>query len=385
MRIPILIISADLLLFGAMNYYIGLRGWQAFGRFMPGAGAIYWGFVILAASSVFLGLFLGIRGFLPGRLGDWVTWAGFYWLPLILYLFMALAVVDLLRFIERRLRLLPEGVTVDPAAVGAVVLALSLGLILYGVWNAAYNTQTSHFDLEINKSVPGIDELHLVLVSDIHMGRVVDSRRIMRMTERINDLNPDLIVIPGDIIDGNLTPYINENIGAILAQLKAKYGIYAVFGNHDYIGGIDAESQNLLRDAGIIVLRDECRLVGESFYIAGREDVSVARFGGGPRKPLAEIVAGVDPAKPLFLLDHQPFNLDEGRKNGVDLQLSGHTHHGQFFPVSLITKSLFEQDWGYLEKDGTHLIVSCGYGTWGPPLRIGSVSEIVTVTVKFQR
>ena len=383
MRIPVLIIGAVLLLYGFMNYYVGLRGWQAFGRLLPGAGVIYWGLVIFAAISVFLGAFLGNRGLLPGRLGDWVTFTGYYWLPLILYLFIAVVALDILRFLDRRLHLAPDGIVINPAAAGAAVLLLAVGLILYGAWNAAYNTQTRHFDLVIDKNAANLDELQVVLVSDIHMGKVVDSGRIKRLVDRINSLNPDLIVIPGDIIDGNLAPYIDENIGDILAELKAEYGIYAVFGNHDYIGGIDTESQRLLREAGIMVLRDEYQLVAGSFYIAGREDISASRFGGSTRKPLREIVADTDPAKPLILLDHQPFNLDEGRKNGVDLQLSGHTHHGQFFPINLITGRLYEKDWGYLEKDGAQLVVSCGYGTWGPPLRIGSVSEIVTLTVKF--
>ena len=384
MRIPIFIVCIFLFLYGAMNYYVGLRGWQALSRLLAGgASVVYWCVIVFAASSVFLGMFLGNRLLLPEKLREILTIAGFYWLVFLLYLFLAFVVLDLGRFMNRWLRLLPDSATFPPLTAVTVILLLVAGIIVYGVWNAQ-NIKIRHYEVEINKNAGNIEELQLVMVSDLHMGNIVNRKRISRMVEMVNGFNPDLIVIPGDIIDGNLSPYLEQNMNGEIGKLKAKLGVWGVFGNHDYIGGIASESQRLLREAGVTVLRDEYRLVEGSFYLVGREDVSSSRLGGQLRRPLAEIMAGMDMDMPILLLDHQPFNLDEGREQGVDLQLSGHTHHGQLFPFNLLTANLFEQDWGYLSKDSFLLIVSCGFGTWGPPLRIGSVSEIVTVTVRFK-
>ncbi|MCL2766048.1 MAG: metallophosphoesterase, partial [Peptococcaceae bacterium] len=304
--------------------------------------------------------------------------------PLMLYLFLTLIVIDLFRFLNRWLHIIPDSSTYSPVAVGIAVLIFVVGLIAYGVWNA-HNTRISHYEVDIHKDAAGINEMRVVLVSDIHIGSIIDKERVGRMVERVNSLNPDLIVMPGDLFDGDLSVYLEQNIYEEISSLQATYGIFAVFGNHDYMGGISSEAQRLLLEAGVVVLRDEYRLVADSFYVVGREDWSLSMQGMRSRLDLADIMADVDRAKPVLLLDHQPFNLAEGREQGVDLQLSGHTHRGQLFPFSIVTNMLFEQDWGYLNKDGTQLVVSCGYGTWGPPLRLNSVSEIVLVTVRFAK
>ncbi len=123
--------------------------------------------------------------------------------------------------------------------------------------------------------------------------------------------------------------------------------------------------------------------INDEFYLIGREDREIDRFSSKHRLKLEDILKNTRNDLPKILLDHTPFKLEEAAENNIDLQLSGHTHHGQFFPGNLITKMIYEVSWGYLKKNQTHYYVSCGVGTWGPPVRIGSVSEIVNIKIKF--
>jgi predicted MPP superfamily phosphohydrolase len=122
--------------------------------------------------------------------------------------------------------------------------------------------------------------------------------------------------------------------------------------------------------------------VNDAFYLVGREDRSIRRTGKN-RKPLQELMAVADRNDPILLMDHQPFQLEEGETNGADLQISGHTHHGQLWPLNLITQRVYELSWGYKKKNSTHVYVSCGFGTWGPPVRLGNRPEIVNIRISF--
>ena len=154
-------------------------------------------------------------------------------------------------------------------------------------------------------------------------------------------------------------------------------------GNHEYIGGVKA-SVKYLTEHGVTMLMDSVALIDSSFYLAGRIDRSGRQFDGRLRRSVADLLQGIDRAKPVILMDHQPFELDKAQAAGVDLQLSGHTHHGQLWPLNWITKKVYELSWGYKQKGNTNFYVSSGYGTWGPPVRTGNTPEIVDITLRFQ-
>lgn len=382
MRIQtILFLTIFVLIFGGLNYYIGIRGWQAFGKLIPaGYGPVYWiGFTFLAFSYLIGRLAMQ---YIPGSLSAGLTVLGSYWLAVMNFLVLALVLVDLLRLADRWLHFLPHGLKQYPAVTGLIVLVAVLGIVLYGIWNAR-NPQLTHYDITIDKPVGSLHSLHAVMVSDLHLGSIVNNGRLIAMVNRINSLNPDIVLLPGDVIDENIGPFVEQKMQDSFLKLKARYGVYAVFGNHEYIGGHAEEARHYLSDAGVRVLRDECLKVADSFYIAGRDYDMQGRFGGSGRKELSEVIAGIDVSLPLILLDHQPSRLEEARQQGVDLQLSGHTHQGQLFPFNLITKRIFATDWGYLRQGDFQIIVSSGYGTWGPPVRIGNHPEIVDITIHF--
>jgi len=224
--------------------------------------------------------------------------------------------------------------------------------------------------------------LNIVMASDIHLGRNIGTRGLEKIVGMMNRLKPDLVLLPGDILDENVSTLPENNFSAPLQKIVAKYGVFAVTGNHEYYAGIKAAIASLRR-GNVTVLEDTAVKIADAFYLIGRKDRAAMRFGEG-RQSLRDITKGVDPAYPLILMDHQPFHLEESQQNGIDLQVSGHTHNGQMFPFNLITKRVYEIAWGYLRKGNTQYYVSCGVGTWGPPVRLGNVPEIVQIKVTFK-
>lgn len=368
-------------IYGSLNLYIGIRGWQAFGSlFLPGYRFIYLLLFAVLALSFIAGRFAD--NYLPDVLGSYLTGVGSYWLAAMTYLFLFLVTIDLLRLLNRWFVFIPSPVKQHPELTGLAVILLVTGIVVYGAWNSR-NPRLVHYDITIPKAAGSISELHVVAVSDIHLGTIVHNGRLLSLVQWVNNLNPDLILLPGDIIDESIKTFIEQNMADSLRMLQSKYGSFAVFGNHEYIGGHPEETYRHLQEAGITVLRDEYKNIDRSFNLVGRDYQSAERFGGTGRQELSTVMDGLDRSLPVLLLDHQPSKLAEAQAQGADLQISGHTHLGQLFPFNLITKLVFEDDWGYLRKGDFQLIVSCGYGTWGPPIRVGNVPEIVDINIRF--
>ena len=163
-----------------------------------------------------------------------------------------------------------------------------------------------------------------------------------------------------------------------LSQLHAPLGVFAITGNHEFYSGVPEEINKYLRAAGVRMLHDSVALVDNSFYLVGRDDRTNPN-----RMKLSELVKGLQPDLPKILLDHQPYALEQACENDIDLQISGHTHNGQFFPGNLFVKRIFEVAHGYKKKGKTHFYVSSGLGIWGPLYRIGTQSELVEIQLKF--
>lgn len=368
-------------LYGLINFYIGFRGWQAFRRMFPhGYGIIYWTvFTVLAFS------YLGGRlaeNYLPGSFDSILTGIGSYWLAAMDFLFLILVFIDITRLFNRWFNFIPSSVKQRPQLTGIFVVLLVTGIIAYGAWNSR-NPRLVHYNITIPKTAGSLNELHVVAVSDIHLGKIIHNGRLLSLVQQVNKLDPDLILLPGDTIDENVNVFKEQNMSDSLSMLKSKYGSFAVFGNHEYIGGQPDEASRVLQEAGITIFRDQYREIAGGFYLVGREYQSGEGFWGTGRKGLSQVMEGVDRSLPVIMIDHQPSNLKEGQEQGIDLQISGHTHLGQVFPFNLLTKRLFETDWGYLRKGDFQLIVSCGFGTWGPPIRVGNVPEIVDINILF--
>jgi len=382
MRIKfILMVAGLIILFGIGNYYIGLRLWQSIGTVvLPGLVSYYWIVFVILAGSYFFGRIGAI--YFPGDFSDWMIWSGSYWLGISFYLGLFWLAYDIITFLSSFFELLPSGLNFHLMGAGLSILFTAILVVAYGAWNAC-TPHIRHYDVTINKQASGCAALHLVCISDLHLGLLVGRKGLRRAVNMINELNPDLVLMLGDIIDENIGAFVENEMPEILRGIRSHYGIYGILGSHEYIYGHSEKSLACLQRAGIKMLRDQYIKLPNDVYIVGRDDLFRAQLVGTPRQNLGTLLRGCNRELPIILMDHQPVSLDDEALQGVDLQLSGHTHHGQIFPLNFLTQRLFEIDWGYLRKGAYQIIVSSGYGTWGPPIRVGTFSEIVDITIKF--
>ncbi|KIL34898.1 phosphoesterase [Cohnella kolymensis] len=368
-----------LLIYSAMNYYIGwhVTGW------MDDTGIsyqpeIFWPLLALAAFGFLIGRIRVNRPLQP--LFRFIKVLGSYYIFVFEYSFVLFALMDIVRA-----ALIPFGIPLQEYDVyaGAAVLIVLGTALLIGSRNA-WNPIVRKHVLDVDKSAVTAKEWTIAAASDIHLGNLVGNRHLRRLVSRVNRMNPDLILLPGDVIDDTIEPFIRNRMSRTLGQLKAKHGVYAVLGNHEYYGGHIEQYIEQMRSIGITVLRDDKLLIADSLYVAGRKDKTAETAEPEGRLSAGELLAGLDKAKPVILMDHQPTKFQQAADAGADLLLCGHTHRGQFAPNHLFTRRLFELDWGYMMKEAMHVIVSSGFGSWGPPIRIGSRSEIIQITLRLK-
>lgn len=376
----ILVIGLVITAYSLINYYIGLRGWQFVFKSLPWLNRkVYWIFFWFVAFSYLIGRMS--KNYLPSFIDNLFTLIGAYWLVAFYYLLFVVVIIDIVRLIDFRLGFLPEALRSNGAVLGWMVIIAVAGLLIFGTWNAR-NPVVTHYDVNINKKAGNLRKLRIVMASDVHLGMIMDNKRLTQMIQMIKDLNPDIVLLPGDVIDESVEPYIEQKMADTFRQLQPPLGVYASLGNHEHIGESGEDVVAYLGEGGVKVLVDSYVKVADSFYVVGRDDTS---HGTRQRKELEEILEGTDKSLPLILLDHNPSHLKEAQEQGIDLQVSGHTHRGQFFPNNFITERIYEIDHGHLIKGTYQLIVSNGFGTWGPPVRIGNRPEIVDITVNFSQ
>lgn len=372
-----------LVIYGFVNYYIFLRGQQAIPADFPIRRWYPWIFLFLSAAYI-VGRFSERIAVSP--VSTVFTFIGSFWLAIMMYLFFAVLIIDLGRLILYILPVKPGyfGIgTVDlKKYLFYFVVAFTAVVIIAGHINALF-PRVKRIELKIDKQAGARRTLHIAAASDIHMGTLVGPRRTARLVEMLNERKADIILLAGDIVDEDLAPVIHYDLGQSLVKLKAPLGVYAITGNHEYIGGAEA-AVAYLEEHGITMLRDTTIKIDGSFYLAGRNDRDSKRFSANQRKDVAGVLEGVDFSFPVIMMDHQPFNLDQVVKAGVDFQLSGHTHHGQLWPFNYLTQAIYEVSWGYKQKGNSHFYVSSGYGGWGPPVRIGNRPEILDIFITFK-
>jgi predicted MPP superfamily phosphohydrolase len=373
------VITIFLSIFALINYYIGWHAQLFLSHvFHIQHFTIWWICYWLIAFSYIIGR-LGSR-YLPYSLSSVLKKIGSYWFAVMYFTFILLPFVDLAALV---LWLFSVPLSLSVLILGSLLCLVVMLLMARGLWNAR-NPIVRTYEMSIPKDGGQLDKLRVAVASDIHLGSVVGNKKLQVLVDQINALNPDLILLPGDIIDDDIKPFIRHNMGAVMKQLRSRLGIYAVLGNHEYMGGHIQEFTEQMSAIGIDVLMDRSVKIADSFYVIGRKDKAAEHGGPSGREELDALLASVDKTLPLILMDHQPHRLDKAEAAGVDIMLSGHTHRGQMMPNHLITRRLFELDWGYLKKGNLHAVVSSGFGTWGPPVRIGSRSEVIELIIHFE-
>ena len=369
-----------LLIYFSFNFFIYTRGLQAFSvspAWRRGYMIVFWGVV----SCFVIGEVLEHTR--SSAMSEWIYRIGAFWLAFMLYFALTLLLFDIIRLFNHFFHFLPEMTQTFRFRLGLATVGFVSLLVVAGHINAL-NTRIREISLTIPKKVSGNQQMKIVMASDIHLGALIGENREEKLVRIINNQKPDLVLLCGDLVDGDIASVLRKNLGKHLQEIKSVMGVYAIPGNHEYIGGIQ-KTLPYLRGVKIKLLRDSTMGLPNGVQIVGRDDRDNRQMGEeNRRRTLKELMAGVDKNSPVIVMNHQPFNLDEAVVEDVDLHLSGHTHHGQLWPLSYITKAVFELSWGFLKKGNTNFYVSSGFGSWGPPVRIGNTPEVVVFNLTFK-
>jgi uncharacterized protein len=369
-------------IYTALNYYIFIRGWQALATLSFLRPYYIVAFIFVAYGYVFSKLLY--KFLLPLFYDIWLG-VGAIWFAFLVYFILFLVGLDLIRLVESFFHFLPNFLYNNyelTKKITALVIVALVGLIVFFGNLNKRDITIKTLEFQLPKGDGKLSELNIVAASDIHLSPIDGERLLERIIDKMNSLNPDIILLSGDIVDDKAEVLEQRKIGESFRKLNPKYGVYTINGNHEFINGVDS-SIHYAEHLGMKVLRDEFILIDSSFYIVGREDVSMNSFRGTKRKTLEEIISSINSNYPKILLDHTPVKLEQAEKNGIDLQFSGHTHHGQIWPANIITNMIYEVSRGYKKKGNTYYYVTSGAGTWGPPVRTGSKSEIVNIKITF--
>jgi len=313
-------------------------------------------------------------------------WLSSYWLAYMLYILLPLLIIDILRLANYVVNFSPDFITNNYIQTKLIILStvflISTIVIIIGRKNAS-NTKINEIAIDVLQKNSDLESLKILFASDIHLGATINKTDAQRLADIARLKKPDIILLGGDILDSDVRPAISNNSGEPFKELNPPMGVYAITGNHEYIGGDINKAADYIENLNIKLIRDNVVNVNNSFYLVGREDRDMLTFTAKERVPKDELLAQVNDNLPIILMDHQPFKLEESFKLGVDLHLSGHTHNGQMWPINYITEAIFEKSWGYIKKGNSHFYVSCGFGVWGPKVRIGSYSEVVIININF--
>ncbi len=307
-----------------------------------------------------------------------------YYMGIFVYLLFFFVLADLVLLLLRLFRVLPKPLPHKTRAISvllAVVVALST--CCYGF---VHVNQIQTVSYEISLSPKKMEqEMNMVLLSDLHLGAAGWENRLKKVVAKVNEQQGDIICIAGDIFDSNFNAMANpEKAKELLQSLTAPYGVYASLGNHD-AGETLPQMVAFLKECNITLLDDKAVEIDDRLILAGRLDRSpIGGYGTNARKPLSEVLQGQNTALPVVVLEHNPAHGDSYSLTDADVILSGHTHKGQISPANLFTKFIYTKDYGYYRESNNHphRIITSGAGIWGMPMRVGTNSEIVVITLQ---
>lgn len=384
-----------------INFYVVL--WMI--RWMSACHRL---FQTIAFRASFVGIYIILAtalltGFLikkPVKLHRILKHIGNYFLGTFVYILLVIAIVDLGRLILKHVfHAQFIGFQSTFVITGLICTVLIISLSVYGIFHVS-KVKTTPYEVNVKKEVNGINSLKVVLLADTHFGYSIGTAQAKRIVQKINAENPDVVCIAGDIFDNEYDALSQpDKLKEILKEIKSRYGVYACWGNHDLnepiLAGFtfngaeehynDPRMEEFLKEANICLLNDEAVLIDNKFYIVGRNDASRLKKVEGSRQTPAQLTESLDQSKPIIFIDHQPKELSETAAAGVDLDLCGHTHDGQIFPGNLIIHLFWENSCGCKKIGSMHNIVTSGAGIWGPNMRVGTNSEICSITVNFTK
>ncbi len=357
--------------------------------------------LLIALSAIYLlisplsipAAFFSPRGTLLRRI---LSNIGNYWMGFNLHFVLAMGVCFLIRLIVKLVKKDKYNLRLAQKITNVAVVSFTILMSVYGIVNAQ-NLKVTTYDVTVDKSSKQ-DELNVVLIADLHLGYSVGVKQMERMVNKINELQPDVVVVAGDIFDNEFSAIYNPvRLAEILRGINSKYGVYAVYGNHDIEEDILCgftfsdddvtqvtsikEMDDFIENCGFTFLYDEAILINDDFYIYGRPDEERPNFGNDSRLEAEKITEGLDLSKLIICVDHEPHDQKKLSAAGVDVDLNGHTHAGQLFPGNIIINFFWDIAYGYKDFDGMHNIVTSGVGLFGPNMRTFTKAEIAQVKI----
>ncbi len=357
------------------NIYVFLRFRQLF---VNKGYKLYYSliYILIALIYPFVSLFSGgDSAFVNGTLGPMVM----YILPFYLYLFLFVLLFDLFLLVNRLFKIVSgekmrsKGFKIYSLSV---ILLLSLGVVVAGAIN--FNTiRISEYQINIPRKSAKIKKLKIAFVADFHLKRRTNLHFVEKFAKEIAVIQPDLMIFGGDIVEGDNDDESMRRFEQIFREIHPRYGVFAVLGNHEFYG--EQEKGHFFDQSGMKLLCDSTTVIDSSFNLAGRYDSHFSR-----RKSIGELMKSVNDSLPVILIDHRPSEIEQVSKTTVDIQLSGHTHNGQLFPLNLILSRMYQLSWGYKKIVNTHFFVTSGIRLWGPLVRTTGKSEIMVIDVTFR-
>jgi len=364
-------------IYGGMHAYVFVRARSAFAFNAP-AGVLIAVFMLVMVLALFLIRALEQHEYeIFARV---LAYLAYFWMAAVFLFFCALVTLDvtslLIRAVGRLSDIAVSPITLSARASFIVSLILSLSVCLYGYFEAR-NVLIEKIEIETTKLPMGIDRLRIVQISDVHLGLIVRRMRLKQMLDAVKAANPDILVSTGDLVDAQINHL--AGLAELLRDIKTKYGNYAVTGNHEYYAGLKTALE-FTREAGFTILSNKALTVGP-IIVAGVDDRTAVQLKLEQSISEKDFLATLPKNKFILFLKHQP-RIDQSTIGLFDLQLSGHTHKGQIFPFTLLTKIIFPMIAGtYDLGNGSLLHISRGTGTWGPPIRFLAPPEITIIDV----
>jgi predicted MPP superfamily phosphohydrolase len=312
-----------------------------------------------------------------------ISYIAYIWMGILVMFFLLALCIDVYRLLIYLADLLVKTdlsvLSISARTSFFIPLIFALAGSAYGYFEAR-DIQVEHLTIKSAKIPEQVNPLRIVQISDVHVGLIVREERLRRIIETVKAESPDILVCTGDFVDGQINRL--EGLAEILQEVKPKYGQFAITGNHEYYAGLD-QALDFIGRAGFTILRGEAVDVA-GVNIAGVDDATGRQFGMLNGHSEKELLSGLDHDKFTVLLKHRPLVLND-TPGLFDLQLSGHTHKGQIFPFSLITKLYYPKHAGLLKlANNAHLYISRGSGTWGPPIRFLSPPEVTVIELLHQ-
>ena len=303
---------------------------------------------------------------------------GYYYLPVLLYGLLFYVLFDLFRIINYLSGVFPRP-AINRRRVRSVVFAgiLMLTAIIVAVGIHRFNhTRVHTYQIKVPQRSGKLDHLTIAMAADLHLSRITRTGFVEQFVEKINAQDPDLVLLVGDIVESGGDVSGKQSFSNHFKQLQSKYGVFAVEGNHEHYGR--SSDFNFFDHAGITLLRDTVVVVDGGLALIGRRDRHERK-----RDPLDQLLERAPDSLPRLVMDHQPYHLQQAANQEIDVQFSGHTHHGQLWPLNHITEAIYEISWGHEKIRDTHFFVTCGAQGWGPPVKTSSRSEVMLVEVEF--